>query len=466
MPRKQRKNSRLCKTLLRKVVIVFSAMTMLVAVLPVQAREGARAQEFVVTAYYSPKPNQCCYFRGNYEAEIAFNGGGVRSADGTRVYAGMLAAPPNYPFGTMIELPGLGVGTVHDRGGRIIEWSKGVHRIDVWMGEGEEGLARALAWGTRSVKGVVYPAGIRSTSERITLSNISADRSALAALPKSDEFLTLAGLEAGQKSSSVRMLQKKLFDTGYLQDAPTGFYGPATERAVAKLKKEFSITGDGKSTGENFVAFLSAAVLHNPKTLNIDSSSFLTLGSKGNSVKDAQRILSHLGYYRGRVDGVYSSRLHAAVLSFQRAEGIVKYSDEKGAGRIGPATRLAITSATMRKRSKQEAKSILMAVDIKRDILQSKRVPGRTLVRGDRGADVTNLQRTLSDLGYFPRSKINGNFGLKTEEAVLTFQLAEKLIAKAGVKGAGVVGPATRQALFTHLLQKELVTIRTSGKKI
>ncbi len=465
MPRRKQKKSLSMMALPRKAILFFSAMMLFAMVLPVQAREGARAQEFVVTAYYSPKPNQCCYFRGNYEAEIAFNGGGVRSADGTRVYAGMLAAPPNYPFGTVIELPGLGVGTVHDRGGRIIEWSKGVHRIDVWMGEGEEGLARALAWGTRSVKGVVYPEGIKSTSERITLSNISADRSALAALPKSDEFLTLASLEVGQKSSSVRLLQKKLFDTGYLRDIPTGFYGPATEGAVAKLKKEFSLTGDGKNTGENFVAFLSAAVLHNPKTSNVDATPFLGLGSKGDSVKDAQRILSHLGYYRGRIDGVYSSRLHAAVLAFQRSEGIVKHSDEKGAGRIGPATRSAIAAATMRKRSKQEAKSILMAVDIKRDILQSKRVPGRTLVRGDRGSDVTNLQRTLSDLGYFPSSKVNGNFGLKTEEAVLKFQLAEKLIAKAGVKGAGVVGPATRQALFSSLLQKELVTLRTSGKK-
>ena len=106
-------------------------MTSLVGSLfsPVYAAEKPHTQEFVVTAYYSPVPKQCCYFRGSYDEEITFNGNGIRGSDGTDVYPGMIAAPDSYAFGTVIDLPGLGIGTVHDRGGRIIEWGEDVHRI-------------------------------------------------------------------------------------------------------------------------------------------------------------------------------------------------------------------------------------------------------------------------------------------------------------------------------------------------
>jgi hypothetical protein len=33
---------------------------------------------FVVTAYYSPLPNQSAYIMGSYEAEIRMNGEGIR----------------------------------------------------------------------------------------------------------------------------------------------------------------------------------------------------------------------------------------------------------------------------------------------------------------------------------------------------------------------------------------------------
>jgi hypothetical protein len=58
---------------------------------PVYAVEKPHKQQFVITAYYSPVPNQCCYFRGNYDEEIAFNGKGTNGADGTPVYPGMIA---------------------------------------------------------------------------------------------------------------------------------------------------------------------------------------------------------------------------------------------------------------------------------------------------------------------------------------------------------------------------------------
>jgi len=108
----------------------------------------------MVSAYYSPLPGQRFYMRGSYEADIRLNGRGTNGADATEVYVGMLAAPRTYPFGTQVKIPGLGVGVVHDRGGAIYS-GKNYDRIDVWMGEGEEGLSRALNWGMRLVEGQV-----------------------------------------------------------------------------------------------------------------------------------------------------------------------------------------------------------------------------------------------------------------------------------------------------------------------
>ena len=95
-----------------------------------------REQKFVITAYYSPLPRQCCYVTGGYESDIRLNGQGLVSADGTAVYPGMAAAPPSYTFGTRIALPGLGVFHVHDRGQAIVEKPSGEHRLDLWVGVG------------------------------------------------------------------------------------------------------------------------------------------------------------------------------------------------------------------------------------------------------------------------------------------------------------------------------------------
>ena len=82
--------------------------------------------------------------RGTYAADTLLNGKGIAGADGTGVYLGMAAAPQSYEFGTRIVFPGIGTVTVHDRGGAITELETGAHRLDLWMGYGEEGLARAL----------------------------------------------------------------------------------------------------------------------------------------------------------------------------------------------------------------------------------------------------------------------------------------------------------------------------------
>lgn len=86
-----------------------------------------------VTAY-CPCP-KCC---GQY-------GWGYRTASGHKIKAGdrFVAAPKNYKFGTMIDVPGYGKVPVLDRGGAI----KG-NRLDVYFDDHKT----ALQWGVKYLK--------------------------------------------------------------------------------------------------------------------------------------------------------------------------------------------------------------------------------------------------------------------------------------------------------------------------
>lgn len=64
----------------------------------------------------------------------------------------------------------------------------------------------------------------------------------------------------------------------------------------------------------------------------------------------------------------------------------------------------------------------------------------RTLSKGMKGEDVTNLQLRLKQLGFYALT-IDGDFGSKTEGSVKRFQSSRSLTPD------GVVGPVTRNAL-------------------
>ncbi|MCD5380381.1 3D domain-containing protein, partial [Candidatus Gracilibacteria bacterium] len=123
---------------------------------------------FVVSAYYSPLPGQKRYATGSYARDIKLNGNGTHGASGVAVHPGFIAAPSTYSFGTKIEIEGLGVGTVEDRGGAIVRAGVRGHeydRLDIWMGYGDEGLTRALNWGKKTVKGKIMPRESENTIE-------------------------------------------------------------------------------------------------------------------------------------------------------------------------------------------------------------------------------------------------------------------------------------------------------------
>jgi len=202
-----------------------------------------RTQVFRVSAYYSPLPGQEEYVRGSYEADVLLNGSGKNAADGTAVYPGMLAAPPSYTFGTQLYIPGLGIGTVHDRGSAIGETDT-YHRIDVWMGYGDVGRRQALEWGIRSVEGRVY-IGSEVLDNTIALDPRSMDMAGML----SSEYFFMEDLEKGMSGQEVVKLQTRLKEMGYFSYSVTGNFGLLTQQAVLDFQLHYNVVGGVDEAG-------------------------------------------------------------------------------------------------------------------------------------------------------------------------------------------------------------------------
>lgn len=429
---------------------------------PVYAVEKPHQQQFVITAYYSPLPEQCCYFRGNYEEEIAFNGKGIAGADGTGVYPGMIAGPATYAFGTVIDLPGVGVGTIHDRGGRIIEWGDDIHRIDLWMGYGEPGLARAMAWGVRKVTGTVYPIGSDNVpAEKFVLENFDADSAILASLPKSDPTELVRLAEFGDQEYSVRILQSNLKELGYFAENPTGQFGPVTQAALRTFQSEYGIIGDGTSVTLETAAALSAASGIKEKNLP-ELAMGLEKGAVGADVRQAQKLLRYIGYYRGRTDGTFDQDMKEAVTAFQINAGLVAQATDPFAGRIGPGTRAAILKAWKVKVVETKARSLARKMDMS-DKVKSENMPKKFLSKGDKGKEVKLLQAFLIDAGYLNPKDATGTFGERTTAALTKYQLDRKIVKSDSAKGVGVYGPATRVIVTQDLVALKWQEVRSGG---
>jgi len=266
-------------TKIQKIIGLIIIALQISLLLPVGASANVASgpgekRKFLVTAYYSPLPNQSFYVRGSYEADIRLNGRGTNGADGTEVYIGMLAAPRNYPFGTRILLPGLGVGEVHDRGGAILA-GKDYDRIDVWMGRGEEGLARALNWGARIVEGEIYwnayqiEPGLDYGWVNSELSDAMFKKYKIQKLQNPAVFTK----PITQKSNAVdiKELQEALTTFGYYNGPVNGVYGPQTTEAVLAFQLAEGVIPTASSAGAgNFGPKTSTALKLKLEKFNAD----------------------------------------------------------------------------------------------------------------------------------------------------------------------------------------------------
>ncbi len=403
--------------------------------------EGGIAQSFVVSAYYSPLPNQKEYVRGSYEADIRLNGNGTNGADGTPVYTGMLAAPKSYAFGTQIYIPGLGMGTVHDRGGAIIE-KNGYHRIDVWMGYGDEGRIRALQWGMRSVEGKIFP--IASAKESLP------ESIPVLSVPTVPLHSVNNELSYGSTGAAVKELQKKLQDANVYSGPISGYFGPQTKTAVIAFQKEKGIITAESDTGAGIVGpttktaleslFKKQEILASSETILPDFifPEGMKIGQTNDGVKRLQNILQDFGYLEVDPTGYFGNKTQKALVAFQKEHGVITSEKEKEAGYFGYKTKIKLETVLANRREKTEnieAPKILAITgggktknERKTVAVQNPPLPplsktfSSPLAYGSRGDAVKAIQEKLIAKGYLEAGLNTGFYGEKTQQAVIAFQ--------------------------------------------
>lgn len=299
-------------------------------------------------------------------------------------------------------------------------------------------------------------------------------------------------LKKGDKGSDVTSLQKTLQDAGYFNGPITGYYGPLTEAAVQKFQAAKGIKSDGiagsetqgklnpgtvnsqplevqegsdssispieektttesnispiqeKATGETDKPLVKEKAMPEGDTSSMAETDevspsakpgvLLKRGDRNSQVTALQKNLQLSGYFNGPITGYYGTGTEAAVKKFQQAKGL------KPDGIAGAKTRGALESSP---ENTSDPISPSPTITPSPAITDERIGLGNSqpiLQRGSRNSDVTAIQKTLQDKGYF-NGPVTGYYGELTEAAVREFQEAN------GLTPDGKIDTKTKAAL-------------------
>ena len=123
----------------------------------------------------------------------------------------------------------------------------------------------------------------------------------------------------GCTGDAVKTLQEKLNAKGFHSGNVDGIFGAKTYAAVTAFQKANSLGVDG------IVGKLTWAKLYDATPVSVTpvtTQPMLRTGSRGDAVRKLQELLNAKGYTCGSVDGIFGSKTYAAVLAFQKANGL------------------------------------------------------------------------------------------------------------------------------------------------
>lgn len=210
-------------------------------------------------------------------------------------------------------------------------------------------------------------------------------------------------LKQGDKGDSVKALQKRLIELGYLTGTADGSFGSGTKTAVAAFQKAAGLTADGVAGSSTITALFSASA---PRK----ADGTLKRGDRGDAVATLQKRLRELGYLTDTADGIFGDTTEDAVKAFQKAVGL------SADGVVGETTLTKLNASNA-----PENTSVILR-------------------QGSTGTAVKSLQKRLIELGYLSGTA-DGSFGTATKSALMDFQTA------VGYKATGVADVDTQQAL-------------------
>ena len=249
----------------------------------------------------------------------------------------------------------------------------------------------------------------------------------------------------GDEADEIATIQTALKQLKLYSAGITGHYGEKTETAVKKFQKKYALEDNGvvdeatraalyEAAGITYTAGSSSSGASSSNS-SVSSSGGTTLryDMRSDAVLKLQQDLSKLGYYSGTISGHFGSKTEAAVMSFQRANGLSAdgIAGSKTLAKIATALGNSSSSSSSSNSSSSNSSS-------------SSAASSSLLKQGTKSEAVRTLQQNLKTLGYYTGS-VTGNFGSLTKEAVYSFQKAN------GLSADGVAGEKTLSAISSKL---------------
>ena len=236
-------------------------------------------------------------------------------------------------------------------------------------------------------------------------------------------------LRPGMSGLDVKYTQDRLKELDYYTGASDGQYGDATEAAVRWFQENNGLKVDGKVGEKTAQVLFSTGALGSEESVPDVPADDRTLreGDEGDDVLAVQVRLTALGYYTGKLDGIYGKGTITAMKAFQGRNNL------KVDGICGPNTLMVLYSdSAIDAGSTQQPEA---------DPIPTGK-PTSILRPGDKGDEVKSVQNRLQELGYYD-DKIDGIYGDDTTEAVRFFQ------SRNGLKVDGKVGANTADKLYS-----------------
>ena len=360
---------------MKKITALLLVLVLNASLLLVDTNANDNDTFFVVTAYYSPLPNQEHYSYSVYtkrertfQEEKRLQWQWIRWASWKKVFSWMLAAPANYKFWTKIHLEWLGVWEVADRWGAIVnKWVRwhSYDRVDVWMWYWDEWLKRATFWWKRTVKGKFLSSNevvtlnyskipspnwvIKSKAFKKIILNIFNrklfKKEEFSELQKTLKELSYYNWAIDWKYESVRsavynfQLNKKIVSS---KSSPwAGQYWPITRKALKTefdnyLRKKESIKANIKKIE---LAKINIKNTASKKLNEIWKPVFWDISP---SVRELQLTLKKLWYFKLKDTAIFWNITKTSIIKYQLDKWIIKTKNDVWAWYFGPKTRKSI----------------------------------------------------------------------------------------------------------------------------
>ncbi len=307
---------------------------------------------FIVTAYYSPLPNQKKYVTWSYLWDKRLNWEWHTTASGKKVYTWILAAPKKYPFWTKIYFEGFWVWAVEDRWWAIVKAWINWHehdRIDIWMWYGDEWLQRALKWWKRTIKWRVvsrkqevnlkFAKNILEGLENIKVNPETHKQEEVKKLQENFKKLKLYSWKIDWKYESIKkdlinyQLKERIIRS--TNDEAAGWFWPKTYVALLRRfwSKDILIRQEGfeiTETNPNVQIILWFPEIK----LNWDKP-------EREEVKKVQELFKKLWMYSWNIDWDFN-KIKRILLDFQKKAWIIKHDNSWWAGYFWEKTKAAL----------------------------------------------------------------------------------------------------------------------------